>query len=172
MANVLIAFGANLGVPQQTFQKALEKLSNVVSNVVSSDFYQTEPHYDKPGSVAPQITAPPYINAAFTASTTLAPDDLLTRMLAVEVELGRIRPDASCAPRTIDLDLLLYDDCIINTDTLVLPHPRMHQRNFVLIPAAQIAPNWVHPVMNKSIQQLAQTCSDPLFIRKISEIRA
>ena len=99
--------------------------------------------------------------------TSFAPSDVLHRLLEIENTLGRVRTENPCAPRTIDLDLLLVDDLVINTPELVVPHPRMHLRNFVLIPACDIAPLWLHPVLDEPLAKLCAECRDALDIRKL-----
>ena len=161
---VLIGMGANLGNPEITFKRAQLLLSSDLINSKISPLYQTIPVYDKPGSIKPNVPQPMYTNAVMHAYTYWSPQDLLKRLLEVEKTLGRIRPAPVCSPRHIDLDLLLYGDCIIsstNPDELQLPHPRMHLREFVLIPAADIAPDMVHPGLNKTIKELLEQLSAP-----------
>ena len=99
--------------------------------------------------------APPYLNAAATLETTLAPTELLGVLQAIERDLGRQRPVGTTnAPRTIDLDLLGYDDLVLETPTLTLPHPRLHLRPFVLEPLAEVAPEWRHPRLNRTASEL------------------
>lgn len=107
--------------------------------------------------------APPqgwFVNIAIEAETDLSPRDLLARIEAIEHELGRSRPFAN-APRTIDLDILLYGRAIVTEPDLVIPHPRMSERRFVLEPLAEIAPDAVHPTACKTIAELLADCPDP-----------
>lgn len=156
-AHVLIGFGANLGNAHVTFERALQMLCSDLMDVRTSAMYRTEPHFDKPGAVA--CPEPEYFNAVISARTFHDPRGLLARLLEVEAALGRGR-SVPCAPRTVDLDLLLYDDCVMTSDELTLPHPRMHLRNFVLAPAAQIVPQMRHPVLEKTVAELWETCGD------------
>jgi 2-amino-4-hydroxy-6-hydroxymethyldihydropteridine diphosphokinase len=94
-----------------------------------------------------------FLNAAARLETSLSPDEILALLHAIEHQLGRART-VHWGPRTIDLDLLLYDDQIINTPELNVPHPLMHTRRFVLEPAAEIAAEWIHPVLKQSIADL------------------
>ncbi len=156
----------------ETFDRCLRALSPAIQNIVTSGFYKTEPHYDKPDAVVPLCRANDYVNAVFIGETKLTPHAVLRRLLEVEQLLGRKRPDASCAPRPIDLDLLLYGDHIIGDADLIVPHPRLHLRNFVLVPACEIAPEWLHPVLGKRLDALCAACSDRLSIAKIETTRA
>lgn len=92
--------------------------------------------------------------------TRLAPHDLLVFCQGIESACGRVRTFPN-APRTLDLDILLYGDIVISDKTLVIPHPRMQERRFALEPLAQIAPELVHPLLKKSIRSLLETCHDP-----------
>lgn len=130
---------------------ALERVNAVPSTRVLrvADAIETEPVDCPPGS-------PAFLNTAAVVETELHPVALLDALLAIEAELGRSRDGAAAtnAPRPIDLDLLMYDDLILSTPTLTLPHPRMHVRRFVLEPLATIAPDVVHPTTRKSIATL------------------
>ncbi|HRP24871.1 2-amino-4-hydroxy-6-hydroxymethyldihydropteridine diphosphokinase [Thauera sp.] len=128
-----IAFGANLGEPEAAFTLALEGLGRLPCSRVAahSALYRTAPI-----GVEGQ---PDYINAVIAVDTALAAPALLAALLAIEHEGGRVR-DYPMAPRTMDLDLLLYGEQVIDLPTLQVPHPRMHQRAFTLVPLAEIAP--------------------------------
>jgi len=114
--------------------------------VAVSPFIETAPVGGPPES-------PDYLNAVAAIETELAPKELLEALLTVEHKLGRIRAER-WGPRTIDLDLLLYDEVVIDEPDLTIPHPRMHERRFVLEPLAAIAPDVVHPVLHTSIREL------------------
>lgn len=133
-----VALGANLGEPVRALKGALRAMSEAgIEQLACSSFYRTEP-IDSSG--------PDYVNAVAKVSTNLSADDLLRRLLAIEKEFGRIRPaGVHNAPRTLDLDLLLYEENVLQTPFLTLPHPRMHERAFVLVPLAEISPEAVIP---------------------------
>ena len=133
-----VALGANLGEPVRALKGALRAMSEAgIELLACSSFYRTEP-IDSSG--------PDYVNAVAKVSTNLSADDLLRRLLAIEKEFGRIRPaGVHNAPRTLDLDLLLYEENVLQTPLLTLPHPRMHERAFVLVPLAEISPEAVIP---------------------------
>ncbi|MDR1888026.1 MAG: 2-amino-4-hydroxy-6-hydroxymethyldihydropteridine diphosphokinase [Zoogloeaceae bacterium] len=128
-----IALGANLGEPQAMVQNAIIALDALPRTrlIRASSLYRTAPVGLK--------MQPDFINAVAAIATTLAPQDLLLALQNQEAAQGRVRSIPN-APRTLDLDLLLYGDCVMNTPTLTLPHPRMHLRAFVLSPLAEIAP--------------------------------
>lgn len=134
MARAFIAFGANLGDPADAYAFARGQIATLPGTRIDacSALYRTAPV-----GVSGQ---PDYINAVLAVETRLTPDDLLEAILAIEQRRGRTRASFR-APRTLDLDLLLYDDRIIMTPRLELPHPRMHKRAFVLVPLAEIAPD-------------------------------
>jgi 2-amino-4-hydroxy-6-hydroxymethyldihydropteridine diphosphokinase len=146
-APVAIALGSNLGDREQNLRKAAERLGAAVSDLQLSSIYETEPE-----GVGAQ---PKFLNAAAVGNTHLAPDVLLAELLAIERALGRERP-YSGAPRTVDLDLILYDGAVIEGPSLTLPHPRFRDRRFVLAPLAEIAPEWVDPVSGRTIRGLLE----------------
>jgi len=148
-----LALGSNLsspaGSPRQTLDAAVRRLEDLGHVTAVSRYYETAP--------VGYANQPTFLNAAAILETTLAPQALLTHLLAIEREFGRDRSHGIAnGPRTLDLDILLYDDLVLGTPTLQLPHPRMHQRSFVLTPLVEIAPHLVHPVFNKSMGQLLE----------------
>ena len=130
-----VAIGANLGDARQAVEDAIGALGRLPQSrlVARSSLYRTAP-VDAGG--------PDFINAVVALDTDLAPHDLLAKLQAIETASGRERPYRN-APRTLDLDLLMHGDRVLDTPTLTLPHPRMHQRAFVLVPLAEIAPDRV-----------------------------
>ena len=146
-AQVAIALGSNLGdrVAHLTF--AIGRLRAFVSGLRVSSFIDTAP-VDVPDD------QPRYLNAVVVGETTLTPEQLLSRLLAIERERGRERPSLRAA-RTLDLDLILYGDQIRRVDTLEIPHPRFRDRAFVVQPLAEIAPDMVDPVTGLTIRELA-----------------
>ena len=148
MTSAYIAIGANLGDRRQNIHRALDLLRGAagVEIVCVSDLIETE-------AVGGPAGSPPYLNGAAAIRTILPPHDLLRILLAIEAEIGRLR-QIKWEPRLIDLDLLLYDDQVVQTPDLVVPHPLMHTRRFVLEPLAQIAPDILHPVLKQTVRQL------------------
>ena len=139
MPRAWISLGANLGRPQATLTaaaKALEQ-SEGIAHLRLSSFYSTSP-VDSSG--------PDYVNAAAAVDTNCSPEALLKLLQRIEYAHGRVRPaGVRNAPRTLDLDLLAYEGEVRSTDGLTLPHPRMYERLFVLVPLAEIEPNWRSP---------------------------
>ena len=147
MASCAIALGSNLGNSRQILQEALETLNThkAIEVTACSQIYRTAP-------VGPP--QPDYLNCCALLQTELSPEALLAVLLKTEVQFGRIRRER-WGPRTLDLDLLLFDQLLFNAPELQFPHPRMHERAFVLIPLVEIAPDWVEPVSGKSVAALA-----------------
>jgi 2-amino-4-hydroxy-6-hydroxymethyldihydropteridine diphosphokinase len=146
VARVAIALGSNLGDREAHLRGAIEALASAFSNLRVSSFYETDP-VDVPGS------QPMFLNAAATGESDLSARAVLDALQAVEQRFRRERPYVG-APRTIDLDLILYGDSVINTPGLTVPHPRFRERRFVLEPLAEIAADWVDPVTGKTIRDL------------------
>ena len=145
-----IAFGSNLGDRVDTFLRAVKQVDEIdgVRIRMVSQMMETAP-VGGPGDQNP------YLNAAVEIETTLAPTDLLAALHEVERSLGRARDqEQRWGPRTCDLDILLMADVVLDSEALTIPHPRMHERLFVLRPLAQIAPGAVHPVLGKTVREL------------------
>lgn len=143
-----IAMGANVGDRRGNISDAIQRLAETegISVIRVSDLIET-------AAVGGPEGSPAFLNGAAEVRTTLGPEELLTRLLEIERELGRKRRE-KWGPRTIDLDLLLYGEQVIDQPGLTVPHPLMHERAFVLRPLAQIAPDVLHPTLNLTIQQL------------------
>jgi 2-amino-4-hydroxy-6-hydroxymethyldihydropteridine diphosphokinase len=143
---VAIALGSNLGDRDGQLDDAEERLATLLSGAVASARYETESVGGPPG-------APPFLNEVVVGTTLLAPRSLLDALHAIEEAAGRERPFVN-APRTLDLDLILYGDFVIDEPGLQVPHPRFRTRGFVLHPLAEVAGDWVDPVSGESVQQL------------------
>ena len=141
-----IALGSNLGNSQQILLDAVDAIASTkqIELIACSNWHQTKP-------VGPP--QPDYINGCVIINTSLAAEELLECLLNIEQQFGRERK-IRWGARTLDLDLILYGDLIMDTPKLQIPHPRMRERAFVLIPLAEIAPDWVEPVTKLTIAQL------------------
>ena len=143
---VAIALGSNLGDREGYLRSAIAALHPSIHHLRVSTFHDTAPV-----GVGPQ---PTFLNAAAVGETASSARALLETLLAVERDLGRERPFAG-APRTLDLDLILYDDAIIDEGpSLIVPHPRFRERRFVLEPLSEIAPDWRDPVTGQTVGEL------------------
>ena len=143
MAQVFIALGSNLKNPALQVQQAFNELSHLPNTqlIKTSSLYETAPIGYRDDEIA---NIPSFINAVAELSSTLNPIDMLEAILSIENHAGRIRPYPN-APRVLDCDLLMYDDIVMTTEKLSLPHPRMHLRGFVLLPLFEIAPTLFIP---------------------------
>jgi 2-amino-4-hydroxy-6-hydroxymethyldihydropteridine diphosphokinase len=143
---VYLALGTNLGDRPANLQVALEALPPQVDVLASSPVYRTPPW-----GITDQ---PAFLNQAARAGTTLDPGALLKHLKDIEHKLGRI-PGIRYGPRVIDLDILFYDDLVLDQPGLTIPHPRLHERAFVLVPLADLAPDLRHPILGTTIIELA-----------------
>jgi len=144
---VYLGLGTNLGDRQANLDKALSLLSQRLGKLRVSSVYDTEP--------IGNVNQPRFLNMVCQAYTNLAPAELLALAKGIELKLGRAFHKSS-APRPIDVDILFYGDQVVETPELVIPHPRLTERAFVLIPLAELAPEFVHPVKGKTVKELLE----------------
>jgi 2-amino-4-hydroxy-6-hydroxymethyldihydropteridine diphosphokinase len=151
-ASIALALGANLGDREGHLERGLASLgARGVETLARSAIYETEPVGGPPQG--------PYLNLVALVRTDLDPDELLRAALAVEAEGGRVRTVRD-APPTLDVDILFFGDIVRRTRGLVLPHPRLHERPFVLVPLAAVAPRWRHPVLGLTAAEMLARVAD------------
>ena len=156
---IYLSLGTNLGNRQLNLNKSMELIEMKVGKIIKqSSVYQT-----KAWGVKDQ---PDFLNMVLEVETKFSPQFVLTTILSIETEMGRIR-ERKWYTRLIDIDLLFYEDLIIKESNLIVPHPYLQDRNFVLAPLMEIAPSLVHPVIKKTIEQLVEECRDTLVVEKI-----
>ena len=155
-----ILIGGNIGDRFSNLQTAKELINKQSGTIIKeSSVYQTAAWGLK--------EQPDFLNQVLILSTTLNPETLMRSLLSVEETMGRKR-SIKFGPRIIDLDILLINDFLIESEFLTVPHPALQQRKFALIPLNEVAPDLLHPVENKTINQLLTECNDELVVQKIS----
>jgi len=160
MTMLYLLLGGNIGDKERIFSEALAILNNRVGEIqLQSAVYETEPW----GFESIDL----FWNQAIEISTSLSPEEVLAQTQMIEQELGRIRKENQYSSRVIDIDILFYGDQIINRENLIIPHPRIQERKFALVPLNEIAPELIHPVFHKSIRQLLEESTDSLKVSPI-----
>jgi len=143
---VYLGLGGNLGNREDNLRKVREFISERLKIDKVSSVYETEP--------VSEIKQPRYLNMVIKTHTSLSPAGLLITLKSIELKMGRVPDPRPNAPRIIDIDILIFGDKIVNNDQLTIPHARLHERAFDLVPFAEIAPEVVHPVLHKTIKEL------------------
>ncbi len=162
MNKAYLLTGGNLGNTKQNLQLAAQHIENNCGQIVrQSAVYET--------AAWGNTQQPPFLNQVLELATSLNPEALMTTLLQIEEEMGRIRAE-KYGPRLIDIDVLLYNQEIVQTPVITVPHPELANRRFVLVPLAEIAPGLIHPVLHKTMQELLQICPDQLAVKKFSEL--
>lgn len=152
LTTIYLLLGSNLGDRVQLMQTAASQIAVRVGEVMqASALYETAPWGG--------IEQPAFLNQVLEVRTELAPEEVLRIILEIEHEAGRVRYERWGA-RQLDVDILYFGDAVMDTPRLTIPHPRLHERRFTLIPLAQIAPNFRHPVLEKTNTELLEICED------------
>lgn len=154
MNKAILLIGGNLGDRTGHLQQAVEQIHKQIGKVEKiSSLYETAAWGD--------VKQPDYLNQALQVSTEMTARTLLQTVLAIEHNIGRIRRQKWGA-RVIDIDIIFYNDAVINQPDLKIPHPQMQFRQFVLVPLREILPDWQHPVLHQSVSTLLENCTDKL----------
>jgi 2-amino-4-hydroxy-6-hydroxymethyldihydropteridine diphosphokinase len=145
---VYLALGTNLGDRHENLRQAVASLTPQLEIRAKSHIYETDPwgYEDQPK----------FLNMAVKGQTYLEPEPLLKHLKRLEIALGR-QVTIPNGPRSIDIDILFFDDLVLSTPILTIPHPRLHERGFVLLPLMDIAPDLIHPLLKKNIKELTAT---------------
>ena len=146
---VYLALGSNLGDRLANLKQAIDALTPQMEVKAKSSVYETPPWGFE--------DQPKFLNQVVKAKTYLDPQPLLKHLKRLEVALGR-QASFPNGPRLIDMDILFYDDLILNTSSLIIPHPRLHERGFVLLPLMELSPDLVHPLNKKSVREMVAEC--------------
>jgi 2-amino-4-hydroxy-6-hydroxymethyldihydropteridine diphosphokinase len=153
MSTAFLGIGTNSGDKVKNLEKAISLTGKVIGKIIlSSSVYETDP--------VGFSSENKFLNMALKVETELSPQQLLSKIFFIEKQLGRVRTTERYTDRTIDIDILIYEDLVLNDKNLVIPHPLLHERRFVLEPLSEIAPDLIHPLFNMTIDSLRRSCMD------------
>lgn len=153
MTTALLSLGSNTDIPAKQLVKAVRHLSGLPGTTIHK--------VSRPVQTAPwgKTDQPDFLNMAVLLDTKMNVAELMENILIIELKMGRMRAE-KWGPRKIDIDIVLFGNAVVNTPLVTVPHPYMHERRFVLEPSAEIAPDLMHPVLQKSISELLAVCPD------------
>jgi 2-amino-4-hydroxy-6-hydroxymethyldihydropteridine diphosphokinase len=160
MNKVFLLIGGNMGDRLQNLHQAIDLLSAACGPVIQQSAVYETAAWGKTDQAA-------FLNQALLLTTSLTPQELITTILSVEEKMGRLRMEKN-GPRVIDIDIIFYNDAVMHEPHLTIPHPQLQNRRFVLVPLAEIAPGYVHPVLHKTVTQLLEECEDTLGVEKLT----
>jgi 2-amino-4-hydroxy-6-hydroxymethyldihydropteridine diphosphokinase len=158
MVSVYLLLGSNLGDKQMFLRQAAVYIEEQIGAIVQQSSIYVTQSWGK-------TDAPDYLNQVLHVETQMQPDEVLTTVLNIELLLGRERREI-WGSRTMDIDILFYDEAVINEQDLIIPHPYLHSRRFTLEPLAEIAPELLHPVLRKTVNELKSQLKDNLQVKK------
>lgn len=154
-----LGIGTNLGEREKNIDEAIRLIKEHIGPVMrESSFYETDPWGFR--------SEKNFLNIALEVDTRLKPSGLLGRIMMIEAQMGRLRESGKYVSRVIDIDILLYGDKILEDETLVIPHPKLHERRFALVPLNEVAGELVHPKLGKTIKALLRECRDRSKVRR------
>jgi 2-amino-4-hydroxy-6-hydroxymethyldihydropteridine diphosphokinase len=161
--NAFLSLGSNRGTRLRLLEEATWVISTRIGSVVAqSSVYESAPWGFQDDT--------PFLNMVLEVATNLEPVEILGEIQSIEMGLGRVhelKPEQKYAPRTMDIDILFYDQLVVEQKDLVIPHLHLHERKFVLVPLCEIAPYFVHPVLGETIERLLRACKDPLTVTRL-----
>jgi len=160
MSRVILGLGSNLGNRKENLRRAIDITAVKIGEVLDeSPVYETEPWGFKANNQ--------FLNMVIEVETSLNPDEVIKRIFVIEEQLGRVRKSKQYISRTIDIDILFYDNLILNNESLDIPHPSLHERKFVLAPLNDITPGFIHPVLKVSVSELLSLCTDNSLVKRV-----
>ena len=161
MSLVYLILGGNRGNRREIISSAIDLVTSKIGLKISaSTLYESEPW---------GFTSELFVNQVIAIKTNMSPEEILSASQQIEVQLGRIRNRAGYEARTIDIDLLYYDSVVLDSPDLTIPHPHIADRRFVLVPLAEIAPDYIDPLSGKKVIEMLQECTDPSKVWRLTE---
>jgi 2-amino-4-hydroxy-6-hydroxymethyldihydropteridine diphosphokinase len=162
MKNIYLGIGTNLGVREENLSRAMSFINEIIGPLDAvSSIYETEPWGFRSDEM--------FLNMVCKVESQLSPRELLEAIMLIERKMGRVRGDEKYSSRIIDIDILLMDNHLVDDSDLVIPHPSLHLRKFVLLPLNEISGDIFHPALKKNVRTLLEECKDESMINKYTE---